>query len=1099
MCPSCLAGLLGFDDRAAEAIPRDVPTGDAELRAGGRPEPKIQTPPVAPPPPVTPEYFGAARHPAAGNPRSGEPQPQAGTMPVGNERVRKPSGKGLTVRTFSGAVHGQPLNVLLDVPGHLVTAEIARGGMGIVYRATQLEPRREVALKMLLSSQVGIQLLRDHFLLEARAIARLDHPNILPIYHLGEHEGIPFFTMKLATHGSLHQRRARYRNQWSLIAEHVAILADAVSYAHQHGVLHRDLKPGNVLFDESNRPYVTDFGLARVIENGGPAVSEGTHLVGTPRYMAPEVIEGGADAATTGSDVYALGLIFYELMAQRGPYEAANEHEHMRRVLNEPIPRASTFIPGIPVDLELLCLRCLEHDRQQRLNSAAVLRDELRLWIAGKPLHLRQLGWWDRCRVWARRHQLLTVSAIVGFFASIVVAVVAVASVLEWFRFKQEHLQSQASNHENLMASRVGEARRLRSDGRLGQRDLILNSLREAGVAVSTPLLRSEAVWQLTTPNIGEESARYSIGMNVETAVVTPDLDLLAMASPAGELRVWRRSTAKVLWQQQLSLARPPTVLQFSPGSQWLAIGMETNAVALVESTSGNKLRTIAGSWVGFSPDDRDFVTWQAPELRRVGIRSGELQGTVQVPPEPLGLTAIPWLRQGLGESGFIVPRPHELDLVAPSGEVLHRLPWSGDPPTAVAWSDHRVVAGDSSGVLRVWLLPELTPRVLVGHSGPVRRLLLEPGGHRMWSTAARGDSRWWDLQSGTLLGKSPGWQPLRISGTGEQIIAISDDVLSVVPTIREMGRRQLDVPSLAPVRFIDFAPGDLRMLTVQAENLTVWDVATGRPLASVACRGGETAHYSGSGTRLALIESGQVRWLQVVTAPNGIVLKEYQPPLNLGTGRRAGAQSTSRRGFVTLIDGHGDLLSLDVERGEVTKIQANLRPDLFVAMDDRAQTLGLSGPAYGIAAFARPSGRRLFNRPEHWGPLVPSPDGQSYLQPGAGEHRLLEIATGRVKWASVSEPGVAGNGLGAWPADAGYLLAAAGDEIIRLLDPEAGYGIFDLSLPASVSSLTASMDGKQIAAGTANGTVTIWNLPAIESALRGAGIGLQHTPLTSR
>src|SRR5687768_9769318 len=155
---------------------------------------------------------------------------------------------------------------LLNITGYEVHQEIARGGMGIVYRARQLEPRREVALKMLLPHQVTSPGKVERFRLEARAIATLEHPAILPVHHVGEHNGLPFFTMKLATGGTLAQRKERFAGRWRDIAELLVTLADAVQFAHERGILHRDLKPGNVLFDEAGRAYVSDFGLAKLVD-----------------------------------------------------------------------------------------------------------------------------------------------------------------------------------------------------------------------------------------------------------------------------------------------------------------------------------------------------------------------------------------------------------------------------------------------------------------------------------------------------------------------------------------------------------------------------------------------------------------------------------------------------------------------------------------------------------------------------------------------------------------------------------------------------------------------------------------------------------------
>src|SRR5262249_52388547 len=154
---------------------------------------------------------------------------------------------------------------LLRVPGHELTGEIARGGMGIVYRAEQLDPRRTVALKMLLPHQLGAAGVAERFRLEVRALTELEHPAILPVFQAGEHQGLPFFTMKLATGGTLAQRKHKYAGDWRAIAELMARLADAVQFAHDHGVLHRDLKPGNILFDDQDRAYVSDFGLAKLL------------------------------------------------------------------------------------------------------------------------------------------------------------------------------------------------------------------------------------------------------------------------------------------------------------------------------------------------------------------------------------------------------------------------------------------------------------------------------------------------------------------------------------------------------------------------------------------------------------------------------------------------------------------------------------------------------------------------------------------------------------------------------------------------------------------------------------------------------------------
>ena len=235
---------------------------------------------------------------------------------------------------------------LFQIPGHTVIEEIARGGMGIVYRAQQMEPDRQVALKMLLPHQLGSADMRERFRLEVRTIAGLEHPAILPVYQVGEHDGLPYFTMKLATGGTLTQRKAGFVGNGRAIAHLVAMLADAVQFAHERGVLHRDLKPGNILFDEAGRAYVSDFGLAKLLEIHS-TITRSIEVLGTPQYLAPEIAGGSVRSATTASDVYGLGATLYELLAGQPPFEADGVPALLRKIAEEE-PRPPSAVPALP-------------------------------------------------------------------------------------------------------------------------------------------------------------------------------------------------------------------------------------------------------------------------------------------------------------------------------------------------------------------------------------------------------------------------------------------------------------------------------------------------------------------------------------------------------------------------------------------------------------------------------------------------------------------------------------------------------------------------------------------------------------------------------
>jgi eukaryotic-like serine/threonine-protein kinase len=238
--------------------------------------------------------------------------------------------------------------------------EVARGGMGIVYRARQRMPPRIVALKMILPANGGSAEAMKRFRVEAEAAASLEHEGILPIYAVGEHDGAPFYSMKFAEGGTLSARIENYRDKPGEAAALIAKLARAVAFAHEHGILHRDLKPGNVLFDSAEKPYVSDFGLAKWLERE----SDLTHtfaVLGTPFYMAPEQAIA-SQTVTASADIYSLGAILYHLLTGHPPFTGDTPMEVLHHVERQPAPRPRLTNRNIAPDLETICLKCLEKD-----------------------------------------------------------------------------------------------------------------------------------------------------------------------------------------------------------------------------------------------------------------------------------------------------------------------------------------------------------------------------------------------------------------------------------------------------------------------------------------------------------------------------------------------------------------------------------------------------------------------------------------------------------------------------------------------------------------------------------------------------------------
>src|SRR5262245_57849255 len=289
------------------------------------------------------------------------------------------------------------------LPGYHLEKELGRGGMGVVYKAVQLGLNRPVALKMLLHGTLASPADVRRFGLEAEAIAQLDHPNIIPVYDVGEQEGLHYFSMKLVEgSGSLAQHLARLARELPAAVRLLATVARAVHYAHQHGIIHRDLKPGNILLGPDQHPYVTDFGLAKRTTGGSDLTQTGA-VVGTPSYMAPEQARGGK-TLTTAVDVYALGATLYEVLAGRPPFRAATPLDTLREVLERDPERPRSLTPAADPDLEAVCLKCLARDPQQRYASAADLAADLERWLHGEPLSVQPLRLASLLRLWVRHN-----------------------------------------------------------------------------------------------------------------------------------------------------------------------------------------------------------------------------------------------------------------------------------------------------------------------------------------------------------------------------------------------------------------------------------------------------------------------------------------------------------------------------------------------------------------------------------------------------------------------------------------------------------------------------------------------------------------------
>jgi serine/threonine protein kinase len=670
----------------------------------------------------------------------------------------------------------------IRVPGYEVLDVLGRGGMGVVYKARHLNLRRLVALKMILAGGHAGAEDRKRFQAEAEAVARLTHPNIVQIYEVGEHDGLPFLALEYCPGGSLDRKLDGTLLPPAEAARLVETLARAVQSAHEQHIVHRDLKPANVLFRTEEKgltteaekeslspqssvlsPVISDFGLAKKLDEAGLTASGA--VMGTPPYMAPEQARGESHAVGPAVDVYALGAILYECLTGRPPFKAATSVETLRQVAdNEPVsPRR--LQPTLPRDLETVCLKCLHKSPARRYASAAALADDLRRFLDGRPVLARPTGTWERGVKWARRQPLA--AGLLGLVGLVTLTGI-MAVTLAWRRAEVEAVARRTAYEAEAEQRRQAERQLYFSHVALADRELRAGKpawarhwldrcpaeLRRWEWYYLDRRLRGQAVrtWKAHTGGIG-------------WVAFNPGGTVLATAGGDGSIGLWQAGTGKLL-RRLVGHKGSVNCLSFAGDGRRLASGGSDGVVILWQVSDGRLWKRLTGheqslSAVAYHPAGRFLAsaTFDLDDPGEVWLWDVNEGKTVhRIRGHASRITGLAFSPDGsrLASSG------HDGTVEILDGTSLERVltfDRHAFPVAAVAFGPDGLVASAAGrlaaerpdeGEVLVWEAQtgEIRHR-LTGHSRRPLTLAFSPDGQRLATAGWDGEVKLWDLATG--------------------------------------------------------------------------------------------------------------------------------------------------------------------------------------------------------------------------------------------------------------------------------------------------------------------------------------------------------------
>jgi eukaryotic-like serine/threonine-protein kinase len=997
----------------------------------------------------------------------------------------------------------------LSVEGYELLGELGRGGMGVVYKARQVRLDRLVALKVILAGgHAGTEHLA-RFRKEGELLARIQHPNIIQIYEVGEQDGRPFFAMEYVDGESLAQRFSGIPLQGRHAAHLVETLARAIHAANERGVIHRDLKPANILMTSGGVLKITDFGLAKQLDNGAGPTRSG-ELMGTPSYMAPEQVRGRTTLMGAATDVYGLGAILYELLAGRPPFHAETALDTVLLVLNDEPISPARWQQRIPHDLETICLKCLRKDPGDRYPDGAALAEDLRRFLTHRPINARRVGPLGRARLWWRRKPT---QAALTISVAILLVLIAVGATVAAGRLREE-----------LWTSYMAQARASRGTDLPGRSFDALSALAKAAGIRPSLELRNEAVAAMTSVDIRLVQEREVGPSGATMLAFDAELERYAVGDAEGNIDIRRVADNRDLLRLS-NPGRPAWALQFSPNGQLLAARFHPSAQDEIapefrvwDTNSGAIALRDEPGWIVRDPHTQHGPWDFSPDSRRIAM--AYLDGSIEIRDLSTGGTvdqfpsgSVPY-RIAFSPDGRALAascwKPAEVwvrDLE--TGTVL-RFPHPTEV-RGIAWHpESKLLAAACTGNdIYIWDVVNRTgqPRsILKGHEGSPRWLAFNHSGDLLASAGWDGTVRLWDPWIGKQRVVSAGCDfPPQFSPDGRRLgFGLDRSHIGIWEVASGHECRILcghEGPWNSP-HTVDVSPDGRVLASSGGDGVRLWDLDLGRQIAFLDAADCISAFFHAEGRALAVNDStGVWRWpIDVDLRVGGVRVRAASPQTIL---KQDGLQwmSLSRRANVLVVGDplHERALLLSAERPADRYTALGPHPNVnktAISADGRWVATSTWHGTSGTKVWDVGTGQLAKDLGGADADVAFSPEGSLLVVGSEVDYRSWKTGTWQPGWRlprdRASLPGPV-----AFSADGRTLAIALSTKLVRLIDPANGRTLADLMAPdpRPITCMCFSPDQGRLVVGSANHLMHVWDLQRIRGQLADMGLDWESRP----